>query len=137
VAVALAANGVWLITAAESIRHSSPEGDVRGALAYVGKHPHIRFKLSPQVTSIATQQHLAVPPNAHAETGIEQVVFFPRAEAPDIFGWKTNDPWFTKAVFGPREVNFNWYSGWMGPDRVVIMTKDKALAGAAGISFVK
>jgi 4-amino-4-deoxy-L-arabinose transferase-like glycosyltransferase len=137
VAVVFVAGGVWLVSAAESIRHADQKEEVRSALAYVGKHPSVRFKLSPQVTSLAKQQHLPLPPNARAQTDIEQVVFFPRAEAVDIYHWKTNDPWLTKAVLGPRDVNFNWYSGWQGPDRVVIMTKAKALEGAAGIAFVK
>jgi hypothetical protein len=137
VAVAFLGGGAWwLIFASQSVRHRNPEEEVRDALAYVGKHPRTRFELSPRVTSLAKLQQLPVPPNAQAAADADEVVFFPRAEGIDIFHWKTNDPWLTKAVFGPLEVNFNWYSTWQGPDRVVVMTKDKAEL-AAGVWFVK
>jgi hypothetical protein len=76
---------------------------------------------------LVKQYKLTTPANAQAEAaGAQQIVFFPRADAPDTFVWRTNDPWFTKAVFGSREVNFNWYATWMARDRIVIMTMDKA-----------
>jgi 4-amino-4-deoxy-L-arabinose transferase-like glycosyltransferase len=136
VAVAFVAGGVWLISASESIRHADRKDEVRSAIDYIGKHPNTRFRLSPQVTALAMQQKLPMPPNARAAPGAEQVVFFPRAEGTDVFHWQANDPWLTKAIFGPREINFNWYSTWEGPDRVVVMTTEKAKA-AAGVSFVK
>ena len=125
--VAFVANGVWLVSAAESIRRHDPDGDLLNALAYVSKHPRTRFRLSPTVMAFAKAKKYPIPPNAQAEgKGADQIVFFPRADAPDTFVWRTNDPWFTKAVFGPREVNFNWYSTWMARDRIVIMTTNKA-----------
>ena len=121
------------MSAAESIRHVDPNNDVRRAIAYVAAHPKIRFKLSTQVKTVAQRQHLALPPNAKVESGADQVIFFPLAEGPDPWHSKTNDPWLTKAVFGPREINFNWYSTWLGHDRVVVMTMAKAKT--AGITF--
>jgi hypothetical protein len=128
-------NGAWLISAARSIGHADPADEVRAAVAYVAKHPKTRFKLSPQVTAKAKELKLTLPPNALA-TNPEQVVFFQRAESTDGFHWKANDAWLTKAVFGPREVNLSWYSTWEGPDRILVMTTEKAKS-AAGISFVK
>lgn len=126
-AVAFVAGGVWLVSAAESIRHVDPKADLGRALAYVSKHPRTRFRLSPHVMELVKQYKLTTPANAQAEAaGAQQIVFFPRADAPDTFVWRTNDPWFTKAVFGSREVNFNWYATWMARDRIVIMTMDKA-----------
>jgi hypothetical protein len=128
VAAALVAGGVWLVSASESIRHRDQKEEVRQAIAYVAKRPGTRFKVSPEVTAIAKTLKVPMPPNAEAKTGFEQVVFFPRAEGGNPFRWRTNDPWLTKRVFGPREVNLDWYFSWEGPDRVVIMTTDKAKA---------
>jgi hypothetical protein len=125
----------WLVSAVGTIRHVDHDADVRAAVAYVGQHPGTRFKLSPQVMAAAQRQKLEIPPNARAESGAEQVVFFARAEGPDPRGWKTNDPWLTKAVFGPREMNFNWYASWDGHDRVLVMTTEKARS--MEISFAK
>jgi 4-amino-4-deoxy-L-arabinose transferase-like glycosyltransferase len=137
VSVAFVAGGVWLVSAGESIRHIDPNSDLRKALAYVSKHPRIRFRLSPQVMALVKEQKLQIPPNAQAEAaGAQQIVFFPRADAPDGFGWRSNDPWFTKAIFGPREVNFNWYTAWMAHDRIVVMTMEKAKT-TAGQPLVK
>ena len=135
VAAVFVAGGAWLVSAGESIRHPDPKAEVRSALTHVSKHPRTRFVLSPQVISLAQQQQLPLPPNAQAQADAQQVVFFPRAEAADTYHWATNDPWLTKAVFGPREVNFNWYATWAGPDRVVIMAADKAKS--VGVTFVK
>jgi hypothetical protein len=137
VAAAFLAGGVWLVSAGESIRHPDHKEEVRRAVDYVGKHPGTRFRLSPQVTAIVKQQHLPLPPNALLVDSGDEVVFFAEAEAPDPFHWKANDPWLTKAVFGPREINFDWCTTWQGPDRVIIMTTAKAKLAAAGISFIK
>ena len=41
----------------------------------------------------------------------------------------------TRAIFGPREVNFNWYSTWdSGRDRVVVMTSKKAKAASVDLA---
>jgi hypothetical protein len=124
--VAFVAGAVWLIAAGESIRRPDGNDQVRKALAYVSKHPGKRFKLSPQVTAIAQAQKLPIPPNAKAETGADQMVFFLRAEGGDPFVRRSNHPWLFKAVFGPRDVNLNWYSTWDASDRVVVMTVEKA-----------
>ena len=37
-------------------------------------------------------------------------------------------------MFGPREVNFNYYSTWRGSDRVVVMTIEKARAAGVWLA---
>jgi hypothetical protein len=124
------AQAVWLVTSAESIRHYDPKAYVRQAIAYVARHPKEQFRISPQVRKIARQEHLVLPPNAvNAPLG-QAVVMFGRAEMGDPGLYKENDPWLTDAIFGPREVNFNWYAVWGGRDRVVVMPIAKARAGA-------
>ena len=54
---------------------------------------------------------------------------FGRADMGDPNKYLQNDPWLTDAIFGPREVNFNWYSVWGGRDRVVVMPFPKAVGG--------
>jgi 4-amino-4-deoxy-L-arabinose transferase-like glycosyltransferase len=132
---AFAAGAAWLIYAGETIRYPDQKEEVRSALAYVAKRPATKFKLSAQVTALAKVQKLPLPPNVRVPGPPDQVVFFPRSEGGDVFHWKTNDPWLTKATFGPQDVDYNWYSTWAGPDRVVIMTAEKAKA--TGVPFVK
>ncbi|MFZ1219123.1 MAG: hypothetical protein WAO00_07510, partial [Chthoniobacterales bacterium] len=77
---------------------------------------------------------LALPSNA-VQANADEVVFFARAEGAQSYAWSVNDPWLTRAVFGPREINFNYYSTWEGFDRVVVMTLVKAKA--AGIPLAQ
>ncbi|MEY2505278.1 MAG: hypothetical protein QOJ05_239 [Verrucomicrobiota bacterium] len=131
---ALAANAAWLISAGESIRHPDDGAAALDAVAYVRDHPRTRFRVSTKVTSLAAGRGLALPSNA-VQANADEIVFFARAEGAQSSAWSVNDPWLTRAVFGPREINFNYYSTWEGFDRVVVMTLVKAKA--AGIPLAQ
>jgi len=122
---ALGANAGWLIFAGESIRHRDDGAAALKAVSYVRDHPTIRFRVSPKVAALAAQRGLALPANA-TQANAEEVVFFAKEEGPASGSWLANDPWLTRAVFGPWEVNFNYYPPWQGYDRVVVMTMEKA-----------
>jgi len=115
----------WLVAAGESIRHVTAEAEVRDAFAYVWAHPRTTFQLSPRVRELGGKLQLGAPPNATTSPA-EAVVLFARAEGPSPFTIPANDPFFTLAVLGPREVNFDWYPTWTGQDRVIVMTRAKA-----------
>jgi hypothetical protein len=132
-AVALA-QAVFLIRAAESIRHIDPAAYVREAIAYVAAHPAEQFRVSNKVRVLARTQHLPMPANVTEAPGGQAVVMFGRADMGPPGLYKENDPWLTDAVFGPREVNFNWYAVWGGNDRVVVMPIEKARAGAVPLA---
>lgn len=117
----------FLIKAAESIRHYDQDRYVREAMEYVNKHPETKFRVSKKVRSSARAQHVDMPQNVvgdHAPAN--QVLFWAIAEGPGSWNFQTNDQWLTKAIFGPLEISFNWYAGWMGQDRLVVMTMEKA-----------
>jgi hypothetical protein len=124
----LLANAIWLVRAAESIRHVDPKTEVRDAIDYVKQHPGTRFRLSAQVRALMAQQQLQIPLNVTRGADAAHVVFFGHAEGPDPWDYKVNDPWLTEETFGPLEMNFNWYPTWFGHDRVVVMTMEKAKA---------
>jgi len=127
-AAGMVAQAIWLIGAAESIRHVDPKNQARLALAYVGQHPKDRFRVSGMVRALGAQPGVKIPPNVTGDRArdAKHVVFFAQQEGPNWWAWKTNDPWLAEAVFGPREVDFSWYSTWDGYDRVVVMAIDKA-----------
>jgi hypothetical protein len=130
---ALAANAAWLISAGESIRHRDDSAAAGEAVTYVRNHPGTRFRVSAKVTSLAAGRGVTLPSNA-VQANAEEVVFFARAEGAPPTGWIVNDPWLTRAVFGPREINFNYYSTWEGYDHVVVMTLAKARAAGAPLA---
>ncbi len=123
-----AVHAAWQIAAGESVRSVDTDLYVRQALDYISHHPDTQFRVSNQVRENARAQHRALPTNVVSGSAGTEVVFFGIAEGPGSWYFQTNDPWLTKAVFGPREVNFNWYAGWMGRDHLVVMTLDKARA---------
>jgi hypothetical protein len=125
----------WLVRAGESIRHVADTTYVREAIQYIAKHPGTRFRISDKVRGYALHEGLKIPSNVTLGNDAEEVVFFVRSEGPLPWDWKCNDPWLTRAVFGPKEVNFVWYSGWIGHDRVAVMTRDKARS--TGVALAK
>ena len=127
------AQAVFLIRAAESIARPDVNADARAAVDYIATHPKKTFRVSPKVRAMAAAQAKPLPPNVKDAGPADDVVFFPIAEGPNGRRWTTNDPWLTEAVFGPREMNFNWYSTWEGRDRIVVMTVQKARA--AGVQL--
>ena len=127
---ALTANAVWLISAGESIRRRDDGVAATEAITYVRNHPNTRFRLSTKIISLAAARGLTLPANI-VQANADEVVFFAPSEGAHGIYWRVNDPWLTQAVFGPREVNFNYYSTWPGYDRVVIMTVEKARASGA------
>jgi hypothetical protein len=133
VGCALAANAAWLIAAGESIRRRDYGAAALEAVAYVRDHPGTRFRVSPKVTALAAERGLALPANA-TPGDADEVVFFAKTEGAPPTRWTVNDPWLTRTVFGPREVNFNYYSTWGGHDRIVVMTVAKARAAGAPLA---
>jgi hypothetical protein len=129
---ALAANAGWLIFAGESIRHRDYGAAAVKAVSYVRDHPGTRFRISPKVTALAAGRGLALPANA-TQAEADEVVFFVKEEGPPPARWAVNDPWLTRAVFGPWEVNINYYV-WAGYDRIVVMTLDKARAAGTPLA---
>jgi hypothetical protein len=123
------AQAVFLVRAAESIRHYDPDSYVREAIAYVEAHPKKQFRVSERVRSSAARSKLAMPPNVTRAPDGQAVVMFGRADMGSPWAYKENSPWLTDAVFGPLEVNFNWYAVWGGMDRVVVMPIETARLG--------
>ena len=134
-AAAMVAEAAWLVRAGEGIRHMDPMAYARHAITYVSKHPGTQFRVSPRVRSLAAAQNLALPSNV-TEGEAQVVIFFVNAEGPNPRSdtWKSNDPWLTEAVFGPREVNVNWYAAWIGQDHVFAMTTKKAKAAGVALA---
>jgi hypothetical protein len=128
--------GAFLVRAGEGIRHHDMKAYVAEAITYAAARPGTRFRLSPGVRALAVEQKLTLPANVQAPVGapVDAVIFFGQAENANIWVRHANDPWLTEAVFGPREMNYNWYASWVGRDRVLVMTLAKARANSVPIA---
>jgi Dolichyl-phosphate-mannose-protein mannosyltransferase len=125
---------VWLVRAGESIRNYDLVSYTRQAMEYVTDHPKTQFRVSKNVRAIARAHHLKLPENVTSAPGGQSVVILGRGDMTDGSKQKVNDPWLTDAVFGPREVNYNWYSVWGGKDRVVVMPIETARASLIAVA---
>jgi hypothetical protein len=131
-------NAVFLLRAAESIRHPDPKRDVRDAVAYARRHPEHTFYLSNRVMALARTQRLKLPNNVESKARADRadrVVFFARSEGPQPALWHTNDPRLADAVFGPMDASFYWYSAWAASDRVVVMKSSRVKSMGASPLF--
>jgi hypothetical protein len=105
----------------------------REALSYVRAHPKETFRVSASVRRLGLGKTGKLPANV-TRGKADSVVFFGNGEGPGPWNWNTNDRFLTQAVFGPREMNFNYYPSWAGHDHVVVMSFDKARATGAPIA---
>ncbi|MES1173866.1 MAG: glycosyltransferase family 39 protein [Myxococcales bacterium] len=128
------AQAVFLIRAGESIRHVDYSAYARQAIAYVAAHPGEKFRVSDHVRKLAAEQQLAMPPNVAKAPEGQAVVMFGRGDMGYPGDYKENNPWLTDAVFGPLDVNFNWYAVWGGNDRIVVMPIEIARAGGVPLA---
>lgn len=122
--VFLLLNLAWLIRAAASIR--APGEDVSGLAAYIDARPETRFALS--AGAAAALFALDGAPRANVATrplGARLAVLF--ASEVESARWTANRPDYTRAWFGPYEVNFNYYPTWQGRDRLLVMPVHHAL----------
>jgi hypothetical protein len=116
-------NATFIVNAAESIRHRNLERDMRDAIVYLAESGS-SFRLSPRLAQYASKNRL--PRGRRAKEKFDRVAFLAQAEGPNPFKWPANDPWQAERVFGPLEMNFDWYPTWGGEDRVVVMSLAKA-----------
>lgn len=136
---ALLANAAWQVRAAESIRERGSGRSVRELAAHLRAHPDRRYRLTLEVAAAMAALGEALPANATTEppgeTGEagatpDALVFF-NTGADNEGAWESNRPGFAEAVFGPRDVNFDWYTYW--PQRYVLVVAPE-VARAMGMT---
>ena len=127
------ANASWLVAAARSIVDYAPPNSVRAAADHVARHPEDRFHLSARLVEAFNVSSGGLPENAveidlrrtRPSAGDFVVIFASEARTPLDPGtsWPANRVGRYR-VFGPRDVNFDFYPNWEGPDRVVVMPSE-------------
>jgi hypothetical protein len=127
-AIAIAGNILFAIRAVESIRHRSGARTVQEFAAWLDQQPGGSVAVSPRLQAdLASAGRRKPPPATSSEPDIAMY-----ALEPAHVGIRPNDPQLFKAVFGPREVNLNYYSDWIGDEHIVVLTS--AQAARFGIS---
>ncbi len=123
VSVVFAANLLWLVHAAATIRDRGTPRFLHEAADYMAHRPQTTFFVSPKL-----REHLATLgtgdlPNATGDTDAADIALFYASEG--MLTWRANrrlvDRWF-----GPCEVNFHRYPTWKGDDRILVMPVERA-----------
>jgi hypothetical protein len=119
---ALLINYNWLYVAARSIPASASTDRPQELMIYLQANRETTFYLSPDASSLVDSNDF--PNVVHDPALAEKFVFvfrevnFPLANRPNVY-----DP-----VFGPYEVNFDYYPSWNEDGRIVVMPMKAALS---------
>jgi hypothetical protein len=112
----------WLYVAAQSIPASASTDRPRELRDYLMANRETTYYLSPAARSLVDSSQFSnvVPDPALAEKFIFvfREVNYPLANRPNVY-----DP-----IFGPYEVNFDYYPSWNEDGRIVVMPMEAALA---------
>ena len=121
VGMALLANVVWSVAAAESVRERRSDRFVKELAEYVADRPDERFFVTPQVVKLMEAARVTVPETAVTAVGGEAEYFvgLPH-ELRRVEVWPGLVRGEVERVFGPREVNFEYYATWPEPHVVVL-----------------
>jgi hypothetical protein len=122
----LVVNGIWLVTAAESIRYRHTDHYIHQLVAYIDNHPQASFHVSERIwRELASLGDIGtnVSKLAGVETGM--AVFYAREGLNDLGKWPKNQVGLVTKLFGPWEVNFEYYPLWAGDNRIVLMPVER------------
>jgi hypothetical protein len=121
-------NAIDQARAAESVVRRRHVADfVHAFERYITAHPNWVFLVSPGLEHDLKAQHFwernLIAQGGTKFTQAYQVYasYYSESVLPYRAEWKTNRPGSFVAAFGPREVNLNYYTGWLGDDRIVCL----------------
>ncbi len=122
-------NAVQGIQASNSVAHRrDKDAFLRQFTDYVSAHPRLRILISPAL-EVKLRERRFWPSNliSQKDTGFgrpfdEYASYYSETVSPRSWEWVTNRPGTFAHVFGPREVNLSYYTGWLGDDRIITLT---------------
>ncbi len=128
--IVLLINAAWLVDAAYSIRHRGSEVFIRQFSTYAEDHAQTGFFASEKVWQEMQELNDALPSNiAHLNADdADMVALYASEGVAHPTEWPRNRPGLVTAIFGPWEVNFDYYPTWIGDDRILVMTLEQAQA---------
>jgi len=132
-AALVAAGLVFQAHAAWTIRQRGSDRWFLELADYLRAHPSERFHLAPKVAAAFARLEVELPNTTGATgddgTAVDALVIF-GSEGKRRGGMQSNRPGFARALFGPRDVNFPWYTPW--PQRPILVV-DPGVAREMGI----
>jgi hypothetical protein len=130
---AIAVNVVFEIEAVQSIRHRDSARTVQEFAAWLDGQPAGSVAMSPRLRAALARAGRGAPPAA--VNGRPDLAMY--ALEPPHVGIRPNEAHLFKAVFGPREVNLNYYSDWIGDEHIVVLTNPQAARFGVSLDEVR
>lgn len=133
--ILLGFNSYWITDALRTIQMRHSDIFIYQALDYIAGHPEQQIYVTPAAAAILNGHTL--PPNLTIQkSGSETLVLF--AYLADVFdkyegSWPVNALGASPLIFGPKEINMDWYASWPGVERLVLASPQ--LAWEAGRRF--
>ncbi len=132
----LGLNAQWLSYTAWTIQiRDSTDVFAKEALSTIGRHPDQTVYITPVALRLLHGRDL--PPNVLLQSsGKEDLILFAyRGDTRDENegSWPVNFPDASPTIFGPQDMNMDWYANWPGVERLVLSTP--ALAWQDGARF--
>jgi hypothetical protein len=96
---------------------------------YVAAHHKLRILVSPALEAKLTERGswadnlISQKRFGFAGPFDEYASYYSETVSPRSYVWVTNRPGTFSHVFGPREINLDYYTGWPGDDRIIVLSK--------------
>ena len=121
------ANLTWLYSAAWSIPRDTPAGNLKALAAYVARQPPHHVYPSRTIRYWLQTLKLDSPLLAERPEDAAELAFYP--DDWEYFSTRpSNLSRFAYTWFGPFEVNWNYYTNWIGPNRILMVNQKGAKA---------
>ncbi|MDH5506896.1 MAG: glycosyltransferase family 39 protein [Anaerolineae bacterium] len=124
----LVVNAAWLYYAAGTIQDSGTDRFVREFTSYAEENAELTFLVSEKLANDIAKVAGEIPGNVTTDNSqdIDMVAAY-YSEATIVPGhWDANRPDIGPDWFGPFDVNMDYYAHWLGNDRILYMSFEKA-----------
>jgi hypothetical protein len=128
VTIAIAINAGWIVYSAGTISDRETDRFLYEMADYIDKRPGTVYFVSDQLW----EDLIMLDGNQRSNVirsdfnQADMILFYALEGVESIFDWPRNKPGLATKIFGPWEVNFDYYPTWEGNDRILLMPIDKA-----------
>ena len=128
VTLAMLVNIGWIIYSAGTIADRDSSRFLHEMTQYIDKHPGTVFFVSALVwedlEKIDGNQRFNIIRSDFNQA--DMILLYASEGVESLLDWPRNKPGLATTIFGPWEVNFDYYPTWEGNDRILLMPIEKA-----------
>jgi hypothetical protein len=123
--IAVTVNVAFDLSAVDSIRRRAPERTLSEFGAWLDAQPPGSVQLSERLQHAIGAPRAPAPRSSDDPSTYSDVAMYALDSGHD--GIRPNGPRLFKQVFGPREVNLDYYPDWVGDEHIVVLSRPDAV----------